>query len=450
MDVTASRVVARVRTCPTALRSHHLARNSGMVMAGTAVSGLLGFVYWGVAARGYSSETVGVATALLSAMTLASLSATLGLGQTIIQRLPRADDVTWSKAVNTLVFGGAASGAIVGLVSVALLPLLSHRFAVVHHPAFAPLIVLGTSALTVANLLDYVFIAQRAAHHVLLRSALFGVSKLLLLLAPLAFAQLGLAAVVTAWVAAALLTSAFTLRALLPRLGRPHRWSTVGVATELRVLAPLLVRNHSASLSAALIPTLMPVLVVSRVSATANAYFYMAWLVASILLTVSPAVAGAMLAEGSYEPERLGSQVRTGGLIIGGLLIGPVVVLCLLGPWLLAAFGSSYASNSYELLLLFMIVVIPDAVTNVYVTVLRVRSRVGVAAAMNFTMSATALSLAWVLLPRFGVTAAGWSWVAGQSVGCAIVAGHLRWGRRPHPQACSPVACVSQLEGARA
>lgn len=404
------------------IRRNHLARNSVLIMTSTGVTGVLGFIYWGVAAHGYNTSVIGVATALLAAMNLMSLIGALGIGQTIVQRLPRADDATWSRLVNCVVFAGGAAGCLVGVVGVLVLPRVSSQFDVVTTPVVLPLVVLGTGVLTVANLLDYVFIAQRAAQHVLGRSVVFGVGKLaLLLVLPLLAASRGLPTVIGSWALGAALTSVITAVVLVPRLGRPHRWTPRGVAGELRRLAPQLALNHVISLSAALVPTLMPTLVVARVSAEQNAYFYIAWLIAGALLTVSAAVSGALLTEGSYQPERLAGQVRRGVLLISALLVAPVLVLGLAGRPILGLFGAGYAAHSYGPLLLFLVVVVPDAITNIYITVLRVRGEHRVGAVVNVAMSVVTLGLAWLLLPRFGVTAAGWSWAIGQCVGVAIM-----------------------------
>jgi O-antigen/teichoic acid export membrane protein len=415
------------------VRGSHLARNSTLIMASTVVNGVLGVVYWMLLGNGYSTDTIGVASALLQAITLASLVATLGLGQTLIQRLPHADDATWSMSVNGVVFGGFLSGATAGVLSLLMLPHVSHRFDVILHPAFAVLVVLGTAALTVANLFDYVFIGQRAAHYVLVRAGVFGLLKLAIVAVPLLFLDFGVAAVVGSWVLAAAGTSLITSKWLLPGLGRQHRWSPRGVAADLRSLAPQMMRNHLISLSATALPTLMPTLVVARSSAEANAYFYMAWLVSSILLTVSAAVSGSLLAEGTYDPGLLGKQVRHAALLIGGLLVVPTVVLSLAGRPIMHLFGAQYAAHSYLLVLVFMIAIIPDAVTNIYVTVCRVRRQTGVAAAVNITGSGVALVAAWFLIPVHGAIGAVWGWILGQSAGAVVVASHLAYQRLRQP-----------------
>ena len=47
---------------------------------------------------------------------------------------------------------------------------------------------------------------------------------------------------------------------------------------------------------------LLPVIVVTRLSATANAYFYITWMVGGIFFMISSAVGSSLFAEGSNEP----------------------------------------------------------------------------------------------------------------------------------------------------
>jgi O-antigen/teichoic acid export membrane protein len=404
------------------IRRNHLARNSIFVITNTAATGLFGFIYWGIAARSYTTHVIGVATALVAAMNLMCLIGTLGIGQTLLQRLPRANDSEWSRLVNCTVFAGSGGGLIAGALGVLILPEISNQFDLVRKPDIASLVVVGTSVLTTTNLLDYVFIAQRAAHHVLSRSLLLSIGKLVLLVAiPIVFASHGVAAIVASWVAGAAISSVATLTILIPRLGRPHRWTPRGIIREMRRLARYLMLNHIISLSAVLIPTIMPLLVVARLSAAENAYFYMAWLVASLVLTVSAAVSGTLLTEGSYDPDKLFDKVRQSVVMISMLLIAPALVLTLAGRPLLGLFGSEYSTHAYVPLLLFLVVVVPDAITNIYITVLRVRGQHHIGAIVNIVMSVVTLGLAWLLLPRIGITAAGWSWAAGQFVGVGIM-----------------------------
>ena len=171
-----------------------------------------------------------------------------------------------------------------------------------------------------------------------------------------------------------------------------------------------------------MIPSLMPVLVVARLSPIAAAHFYIAWLLSSVLLTVSAAVAGNLLAELSYDDEPMAQKLRKASRLIAGLLLPPSIFLAVFGRWVLGIFGPTYAANSYGILLLFVVVAVPDAVTNVYVTLLRVKGEPHKAAAMNLVMAAVALGGAWFLMG---------------SIGVAVPPGHGH-SRRPSAAAMSP------------
>jgi Na+-driven multidrug efflux pump len=69
-------------------------------------------------------------------------------------------------------------------------------------------------------------------------------------------------------------------------------------------------------------------------------------------------------------------------------------------------------------------------VTNIYVSVLRVRQRLRVAAALNVGIATMTLSLAWVLLPEVGIQGAGWAWLVAQSAGALFVAVDILLSRR--------------------
>jgi O-antigen/teichoic acid export membrane protein len=414
-------------------RSNHLARNSAWVILGTGLNGVLGLVFWAEATHSYPTSAIGEASAAIAAMTFASTVAMMGLGTTAVQVLPRADDETWSTAVNALVVGGAALGVVVGVVTAAVLPHVSVNLTITRQPGTAACIALGVAALTVATLLDYVFTAERATHYLVIRGVTFGGLKLALLVV---LVQLGIHSapwLILAWVVGSLLTTAGTLIWQVNRLGRTHRYGVRGVVRYIRKWFKILILHHMTALGGVMIPSLMPVLVVARLSKDDSAYFYVAWLVSSILLTVSSAVAGNLLAELSYGDEQMATKLRRATRLITILLLPPVVVIATFGRQILGIFGATYALHSYGLLLLFVIVAIPDAVTNVYVTVLRVRGLPQRAAAMNLAMAVVALAGGWWLMGLFGVAGAAWAWALAQAVGCFYVAGDVYLTRRSPP-----------------
>jgi hypothetical protein len=83
-------------------------------------------------------------------------------------------------------------------------------------------------------------------------------------------------------------------------------------------------------------------------------------------------------------------------------------------------FGPSYPQHGLALLMLLAISAVPDAITCIYVSLLRVRGRLRFAAFLNLTMAGVSLALAWILLPILGIAGAGWAWLIAQSTGTLI------------------------------
>jgi O-antigen/teichoic acid export membrane protein len=403
-------------------RRNHLVRNSGWLILGTGLNSVLGFFFWAIATHGYSTSAIGQASAVIAAMTFSSTLGLMGLGTTALQVLPQADDETWSTAVNTLVLGGAAVGLVLGAATAIVLPHISANLAFASRPATAVCIAVGVAVLTEATLLDYVFTAERAAHYVVIRGVSFGALKLALLIVLILFGWHSAPFLILAWVLASVVTTGATLAWQIQRLGRQHRYGLRGVTRYVRTWIKVLMYHHATTLGGLVVPSLMPVLVIARLSKVDSAYFYVAWLVSGILLTVSSAVAGNLLADLSYGEEAMGEMIRRAARLIAVLLLPPALILAVFGRQILGVFGATYAIHSYGLLLLFVIVAIPDAVTNVYVTVLRVRGLPQRAAVLNAVIAVVALAGGWWLMGPLGVAGAAWAWALAQTIGCCFVA----------------------------
>src|ERR1019366_2137195 len=69
-----------------------LYKNSLFNMASTFILGGLGFVFWIIIARLYKTENVGIATTLISIMTLLSGLTVMGLHASLNRYLPKSTD----------------------------------------------------------------------------------------------------------------------------------------------------------------------------------------------------------------------------------------------------------------------------------------------------------------------------------------------------------------------
>lgn len=98
--------------------------NAGSLVGTTVVTSFLGFAYWWVATRLYSPGAVGLASAMISAMTLLSTVSMLGLGTLLTGELPRQPGKEWGVINAALIVVGGA-GMVAGMVFALLAPFLS-------------------------------------------------------------------------------------------------------------------------------------------------------------------------------------------------------------------------------------------------------------------------------------------------------------------------------------
>jgi O-antigen/teichoic acid export membrane protein len=416
-----------VRATVARLRGDRLLMNSLYMMSTTVLTAGIGYFYWLIAARAYSASDVGLASALIAAMTLAATFSKMGIHSTFVQVLPhRAPGHAWSLTVNAGLAAGATAGLLAGGIITFVLPLLSPQFAVLgERPIFAIALILGVPLSTLCMLLDYTFVAERTASAMLLRNLIFALAKIVLLIVPVLLFQVGVFALFSSWVLAAGISLVVGLLLLVPRLQRAYRLATRGIVRQVRSLFSALVGHHFINLSGTVPGYLLPVLVTARLSAADNAYFFAAWMVGSLLTMVGPAVATSLFAEGSHRDADLARKVRSGLLIVVACLAPTMLALVLGGRLILSLFGASYAEHGLGLLLILVAAAVPDAIVNVYISVLRVRKQLGYAAVFNLGIAVVTLVLAWVLLPPLGIAGAGWASLIALTAGMVAVGVHL-------------------------
>ncbi|GAC1683054.1 MAG: hypothetical protein PVS3B3_03540 [Ktedonobacteraceae bacterium] len=402
------------------LRSDSLLRNSMFIMGSTVVTSIVGYLYWVLAAHIYSAYDVGLASAFISAMSLTSTFASLGIGSALIQILPhRKAGYEWSITLNVCMIVGVFTSLVGGSIVVVVLPFLSPQFTISRYYLIYMIVFLsGVVLCTVTTLLDQTFVAERATGNMATRNAVFALLKLPFMLVLLRLGALG---VLSSWVLSLGATFILAMLVFIPHLKRGYRLDTHGLTKQIRPILPAFAGHHFINIGGLLPMYLLPILVAITLSATDNAYFYTTWMLGSLFFMVSASVATALFSEGSHTMSDLTRKVHTSIWLIGALLCPFLLVFFFWGHIILSIFGTSYAQHGLSLLMMLIVSAVPDAITNIYVSVLRVQKRLRSAAFLNVGMAILALALAWILLPMLGITGVGWAWFIAQSIGSLLV-----------------------------
>ncbi|HWS31199.1 MAG TPA: sugar transporter [Actinoplanes sp.] len=418
------------------LSGDSLARNSLLIMATTVGNGGLGYLYWMVAARTVPPDRIGLATAVISAATAVSMLANLGAGHMFIQRLPGADGATWTRIVVSGLTLGSAATAVTATAAALAVPVFSGNFAFLTGPGGTPALIAAALAVTLTTLLDNLWVAHRSGHGMLIRNLTIAVGKIVTLAAVLGAGLQGAVAILLSYVLPTLVISLCTVVVAVRRLRPPDGTRPLPFLAGLRAEAPhvraAITGHHLINLTQAGPAALLPVLVTAHLGSESNAHFYLAWMTASMLFMVSPAVASALYAE---RANAMPVPITRAAVVVAAVVGLPTLVLLVAGDRILGLFSPDYAVEGGMLLRILVLAALPDAVVNLAVAHWRSAGEFRRCRRLNLVRAVTCLSLAWLLLPGSGVTGAGIAWLTGQLAAAVLVmATSIRRGVPANPE----------------
>lgn len=400
-----------------------LFRSARALMVSTVATAGLGVVYWVVAARLVPADELGRGAALVSTMVVLSTFAQLNLTGALVRFVPVAGGTT-RRFVLGAYGASAATGVVLSACALLVLPLASDRLAFVRTDAAAAVaFCAGVTLWTVFNLQDAVLTGLRRADWVPSENAAYAVTKLLLLL-PLA--TLGASGVLLTWVAplpvVLVVVTAFLLRTAIPA----HERLTGAAARPpaRRQVARFVAVDYVGSVFSQGVPLVLPLIVVARAGDAENARFYVAWVVASGVLTLAANVATSLTVEGAHDEEGLAALTRT--VLRRVALMGtPVVLLLVVVPDLvLRLFGGRYP-DAGGVLRLLALAAVPRTLVVVFSAVARVRGDLWTLVAVELLAGLVTVVLAATATTGSGAHGVALAWLVGQAVGGLAVVPYL-------------------------
>ncbi len=386
----------------------------GWVLAGAIASSTLGFGFWAVAARLFTSEAVGLAGSLVSLSSLATSIGILGLDNGLVRfaaRVSRPRALVWE-----LLLVGVGLASIVGLaLSVTVLSVsqaAAQQFAVL-----VALTVVLTASQTSFQITDASILAARKSQYLAYRAAAYGIAKIALLLFLVEAAVVGLFGAYTLPLLVVTVVSFLIVRRVWPvrrEDGVPHR---------LRDVASLSFGNWISGLAYSLPSRLGPSLMLIFVGPSPVSYFFIALQLAEILNYIPESVSKSLYAHGSLRdrlPAALTSSMRRLLAVILLPLVALGVLLASIGMTIVG--GTTYGAHGLALQL-FLLATLPKAGIQIYKAQFNVDRRPVALIVMGSALGLSTLAfllvglvrgvapdwlpLAWVL---GGIVALGFGW----------------------------------------
>lgn len=433
------------------LRAHlsaPLFRNAYLLILSSTVTSALGLPYWALAAHHYAAANVGKSSAVISAVSLISGIAQLGMAGILPRYLPGAGRRSLRlvlTAYGAAVLFSLLVGIVAALTSRLWSPALRFLGSDVRWLVFFVAI---NTASTISGLQDSVMTGLRQARWVPVENTIFAVAKLGLVVAfATSHPQAG---IVLAWMAplVALLIPvnlAIFIR-FIPHHVRmtahaPRTWT----GADLR---RLVFGNFTGDVFSLIVAFFMPILVVDLAGARAAAYFYVPWTVTLALRFVAQNLTTSMTVETAFDERRLGEHLKKTAIGIYRLLVPAVLVTLIAGRYVLSVFGHEYAQLGTATLRLLAVGTLAHAVSMLGLGVARLEHRGRIVAFILGTDATIMLVLSTVLVPSMGITGAGLGWLVAQLVAATMSSAVLwrglrRAARLPAPSA-SAIAAIDR------
>lgn len=405
-----------------------LLRGTYSLMLNSLATALLGLVFWVLAARLRNSHQVGQDSALIAAMMTLSSIFQLNLANTLTRFLPRAGSRTrrWVLGAYAIAVLATAAGA---LAFVLLVPQASAGLRFLGRDRGLALAFVGACALwSVFGLQDAVMTALRRAPWVPLENTIFGVLKVAFLpaLVVLVFAH----AVFVSWALPMILLLApvnyLIFRRFIPaHVARHPEARPVSELLPSHRVRHFLVADYLGSVAQQAALALPTLLVIALIGSSANAYFYVPFMLVTSFDTLffNPSV--ALVVEGAFDSASAAELVRRIVRRVGWLVLAGVVVMLLAAPLLLLPFGASYSAHGAATLRLLALASVFRIAISLFAAVARIEGRGAPILAVYAAVVALLVPLILLLHVPFGIEGVALAWLLANAIVALAVAPSL-------------------------
>jgi O-antigen/teichoic acid export membrane protein len=399
----------------TQLVKDPLFRNSIFLMLSTVVMGALGFFFWLLNAKLFSTDQIGVATTLISIMSLISTVSLFGFNTVYIRYLLSSEDP--NRELNSGLTIVAIVSAVFSSVFVALTPMISPHLAFLHdNLLFGSSFVFFMIVSSLNMITDAVFIAHRRAHYNLIVNSVMSTVKLVL---PPFFLVLGSYGIFMAAAIGASIDLMLSLYFIVFRFGY-SLYPTIDFSVVQQTFR-FFISNYISGLLSILPTLVLPILVLNRLGANEAAFYYIDLMIVNLLYVIPFASAQSLFAEGSYDEGKLIDHAKR-AVKLNLLLLVPVsAVLLIGGRFILSIYGYSYAGEGTSLLQIMTVSAAFITADYIYAAIFKVTGAKSSIIAMSLVGTISIIGLSFELV-NYGLVGVGLAWLIGNAASAVFAA----------------------------
>lgn len=404
-----------------AAENSSLLRNGYALIASAGLTSVLGLFFWGLAARFYSAEQVGVGAALISTMLTIGNIAQLNLGNLLNRYLPSAG-ASALRLVLTAYALAATAAAIFSTVTVIFIAYFVAELDFLREkPLSAAAFIVATMAWTLFALQDSVLAGLRRATVVPLENMFYSAAKLALLALFAGSSLLG-SGLYAAWILPLPLLLAAINWLIFFRFLPRHRSGGEGSLPGRRAMAHFFGWDYAGTLASMVAMGVAPLVVLHQDGAASLAIYYICWEIAYGAYLISRSMGISLLAEAAFDRAKLHRLAIEALLYTMAPLVGLVLILLIGAPLLLTLLGAQYSEASPALLRVLALSCLPWSLVTLILAVARATGRTEAVAVAQVTTLAIVLGLGTPLVASHGATGMAVAWLVAH---CFVATGLL-------------------------
>ncbi len=395
-----------------------LFKNSFYIMLTSISTAGFGFLFWMLAARLYTAEEVGIATALISSMTLIVLLSKVGMDSSIIRFIPKGDK---NSVFNTSIIVTTFSSLCLGIIFIMGVKIFSPELQFLKSPENAILYIMYIVANSLATTAGITFLSLRKAECQFIQS-IVSASRILFLILLIPIGKMGI-------------FSAVGLSFILSFIFASIFFEKIGIKLKFVVDKEFLKNsfhysadNYLISLFLSAPNQIIPLIALNKLGEEATAYYYITFAIASLLFMIPNSLSTSLFIEGSHG-ENLRKNAIKSLTASFAILIPSIILLYFGGDWLLGLVGKDYSDKGTKLLQIIIFTSIFISVTSTYSSIKRIQKDVKGIKLLSGIISVLLIILVYKLVPLFGIIGIGYSWVLSYGIG-SILVGMMIWKER--------------------
>jgi O-antigen/teichoic acid export membrane protein len=368
-----------------------------------------GFFFWIINARLFSVEQIGLATALISSVSMISSLSLIGLNTGIIRYLPKSNRK--EDKINTVITIILFITLVLSFIYIFGLHYFSPRLSFINNNIIYVFIFISIAIfLSLESIYSNIFTAYRNTKYTFYKSIIGSIFKVV---SPFVLATLGVYAIFISASLGSVIAFFMSLIILYRVFGYKLRL-TIKKDIFSRMFK-LSFGNYIAGFAASLPLNLLPVMIINNLGAKQAAFYYMDMLIVSTLNTIVSSTGQALFAEGSNNEKELKKHIIKSVKLTLSILIPSILFIIVFGKYILLFFGKEYSNQGIILLYLLSLSVVFTSINGMLSAILNTKGKVNYILMMCLIGPAILITLTYYAIPM-GLIPLGYAWLIGEGI----------------------------------